>query len=135
MRFLGKKISPASVTVISQTNEEDDYVIREAVYEERRQELQYQFRHDHKCCFLVIHFKHFRNSSKNIQQVCRSFFAHPGHFTNQFIFVTRSIDSAEPLRKNFAAQIGKESLHIKKHTFPVFHKENRELKILTSLIF
>ena len=39
MRFLGKKISPASVTVISQTNEEDDYVIREAVYEERRQEL------------------------------------------------------------------------------------------------
>ena len=43
-RFLGRKVTPASVTAISRTSDEDDEAAREAIYEDRREEIQYVLR-------------------------------------------------------------------------------------------
>ena len=48
-RFLGRKVSPAGITVISKTSEEENFEAREAVYEARRPEIQ------HKLRLLIIH--------------------------------------------------------------------------------
>ena len=44
-RFLGRRASPAAVAAISKSNEEKDFESREAIYEARRAEIQYQFRY------------------------------------------------------------------------------------------
>ena len=50
-RFLGRKVSPAGITVISKTSEEENFEAREAVFEARRPEIQ------HKLRFLIIQWK------------------------------------------------------------------------------
>lgn len=44
-RFLGRRASSAAVAAISKSNEEEDFESREAIYEARRAEIQYQFRY------------------------------------------------------------------------------------------
>ena len=51
-RFLGRRASPATVAAISKSNEEEDFESREAIYDARRAEIQYQFRYcnNYKAC-------------------------------------------------------------------------------------
>ena len=68
-RFLGRRANPATVAAISKSNEEEDFESREAIYDARRAEIQYQFRYcnNYKAVliinyyFLLIHsiFKRF----------------------------------------------------------------------------
>ena len=46
IRFAGRKVTAATVTAISKTTDEDDFAVREAIYEKNRAEMQYQFRYN-----------------------------------------------------------------------------------------
>ena len=88
-RFVGIKISSASVKEINNTSEEQAYEVREAIYEKHRAELQYQF------C----------NSNKNVAQICKGFFLSHEHLKNQFRYVSRAESLQVKVAENLRIQI------------------------------
>ena len=85
---------------------EEDFETRESVYEKKRVEIQYQFRSAE-----MFHYKFFicsdcRNSSKDISQTCRSFFADHHHLANHFKYLSRADDLIANVKKNLQVQIG-----------------------------
>ena len=89
-RVLGKKLTPATVAAVNKTANESSFELREAVYEARRAELQYQFKNA---------------LSKNISNMARGFFKDPRHLENQFKYITNSSGIEETIRKQWNKQI------------------------------
>ena len=105
-RFLGRKVTPASVTAISRTSDEDDEAAREAIYEDRRDEIQYVLRQVICVDVSLILLDHYRTSPNNIHNILRGFFLSPLHLIKQFEFVTRAKDLTDQVRANLSKQLG-----------------------------
>ena len=88
-RFLGIKATAATIASVRSINEEEDFESREAIYNEKRSEIQYMF----------------RTSPKNIQNMCRGFFMNHKHLANQFEYLSRTNNLINNVKQNLPRQM------------------------------
>lgn len=95
------------MAALARAADEDDFQTREAVYEKKRLEMQYQFKSVESFRFNLFICSDFRNSPKDISQTCRSFFVDFHHLANHFSYLSRTEDLIANVKKNIQVQIGK----------------------------